>query len=97
MILSMTSIISRVGGVAIVGGLLHQSLPVIWIVLASDLFAWYADVDEICDGEVETHSGLNACIDIYTRGIHPSVDVPDGFFAAYRSRMTALCHACKVL
>jgi putative MATE family efflux protein len=38
MMLSMTSIITRVGGVAIVGGLLHQSLPVIWIVLASDLF-----------------------------------------------------------
>ena len=39
MLLSLVSVlIIRLGGVAIVGGYLHQPLPVIWVVLASDLF-----------------------------------------------------------
>jgi putative MATE family efflux protein len=39
MFISLVSVIFlRLGGVAIVGGWLHQPLPIIWIILASDLF-----------------------------------------------------------
>ena len=39
MFLTMISIILlRVGGVAIVGGVLHKPLPYIWMILATDLF-----------------------------------------------------------
>ncbi len=39
LILTMVSILCfRVGGVVIVGGILHKPLPYIWVILASDLF-----------------------------------------------------------
>jgi putative MATE family efflux protein len=39
MLISLISVLLlRLGGVAIVGGWLHQPLPIIWIVLATDLF-----------------------------------------------------------
>ncbi|HEX8521235.1 MAG TPA: MATE family efflux transporter [Tepidisphaeraceae bacterium] len=39
MMISLVSVLLlRLGGVAVVGGYLHQPLPIIWIVLATDLF-----------------------------------------------------------